>query len=294
VTYSIVARDEATGQIGVAVQTAFFAVGAIVPWARAGVGAVATQSFTEQAYGPRCLDGMARGDSASVALDAACELDPLAPLRQVGAVDARGGSAAVTGDLCIDCCGHVVADGVAAQANMMASTEVWPAMADTFASARSASLARRLLAALRAAQAAGGDARGQMSAAMIVVDAVRRENPWEGRLVDVRVDRHDRPVDALGEVVDAAEAYAAFQRGVDALVSKDAATALAELDAGLALLPGEENLRSPRIGALALAGRLDEAMAETRALLAARPSWAIVLRSFAAKGLIELPPGIDV
>ena len=244
-TYSIVARDAVTGEIGVAVQTANFAVGSIVPWARAGVGAVATQGIVEQAYGPRCLERMALGDPASVALEAACELDALAPLRQVGVVDARGEAAAVTGDLCIDCCGHVVGDGFAVQANMMATSEVWSAMADAFEAAESPSLARRLLAALRAAQSAGVDARGQMSAATLVVDAVRHENPWEGRLVDVRVDRHDRPLDVLGNLIDAAAAYAAFQRGVDALVANDATTALAELDEGLALLPGEENLRFP-------------------------------------------------
>ena len=133
-----------------------------------------------------------------------------------------------------------------------------------------------------------------MSAATLVVDAVRHENPWEGRLVDVRVDRHDRPLDALGNLIDAAAAYAAFQRGVDALVANDATTALAELDEGLALLPGEENLRFPRIGALGQTGRLDDAVAEARVLLAARPTWAIVLRSFVAKGLIQLPPGIAI
>lgn len=242
VTYSIVARDRATGQIGVAVQTASFAVGSTVPWARAGVGAVATQAITEPAYGPRCLDRMATGDPASLALEAAGALDPLAPLRQVGVVDARGGAAAVTGDLCIDFCGHIVGVGFAVQANMMASSDVWSGMAEAFEAAASASLARRLLAALLGAQSAGGDARGQMSAAAIVVDPERREQPWEGRLVDVRVDRDERPLDALGTLIDAAAAYAAFQRGIDALVASDGPTALVEFDEGLALLPGEENL----------------------------------------------------
>jgi uncharacterized Ntn-hydrolase superfamily protein len=293
VTYSVVARDGLTGHLGVAAQTGMLAVGAGVPWARAGVGAVATQAITEPAYGPRCLDRMALGDSASAALEAAKALDPLAALRQVGVVDAAGSAAAFTGELCIDCCGHVVDDGFTVQASMMAATEVWPAMAAAFRHADAPSLARRLLATLQAAQRAGGDARGQMSAALVVVDGVRRDDPWAGRLVDLRVDRSSEPLDDLARLVDAAEAYDCFSAGVDALMAGDGEAALSSLDAGLAILPGEENLLFPRTGALMLAGKRIEAVAEARALLAARPSWKVVLDSFAAKGLIELPPEID-
>jgi uncharacterized Ntn-hydrolase superfamily protein len=248
-TYSIVARDAGSGQLGVAVQTAMFAVGAVVPWARAGVGAVATQAIGEPAYGPRCLDLMASGESASAALEAAVSMDAMSPLRQVGVVGADGSAAAFTGELCIDHCGHLIGDGWAVQANMMASAEVWPAMAAAFEGSRTTSLSRRLLAALHAAQDAGGDARGQMSAALIVLDGSRPDNQWAGRLVDLRVDRHQRPLEELDRLVDAADAYDGFHRGVDALMSGDASSALEALDAGLALLPGEENLMFPRTGA---------------------------------------------
>jgi uncharacterized Ntn-hydrolase superfamily protein len=295
-TYSIVARDPATGELGVGVQTAAFAVGAVVTWARAGVGAVATQAIAEPAYGPRCLDALARGDSASAALDAARSLDPMAVVRQVGVVDAGGDAAAFTGDLCIDSCGHLVGDGWAVQANMMSNGDVWSAMAAAFEASRPSGqpLARRLLETLRAAQDAGGDARGEMSAALLVVDGQRQDDPWVGRRVDLRVDRHDRPLDELARLLDAAEAYHRMDEGVEALIAGDGERALAALDQGLAVLPGEENLRFPRVGALMMAGRERESVAELQALVGSRPTWAGIVRSFAAKGLIVLPEGLEL
>jgi uncharacterized Ntn-hydrolase superfamily protein len=204
VTYSIVARDPHTDVLGVAVQTAMLAVGATVPWVRAGVGAVATQAIAEPAYGPRCLDALEAGASAQAALDQAVAADEAALIRQVGVVAADGSAAAMTGGWCIDHAGHLTGDGFAVQANMMASDEVWHAMAEAFsASAATAvraaparpaddqaglpawSFARRLLGALEAGQAAGGDARGMMSAALVVADG-RRGAPWEGRVADLR------------------------------------------------------------------------------------------------------------
>jgi uncharacterized Ntn-hydrolase superfamily protein len=167
-TYSIVARDPATGALGVAVQSGTFGVGAIVPWARAGVGAVATQAFAEPAYGPRCLAALAAGAAAPAALEQATAADQAALVRQVGVVAADGTVAARTGEWCIDHAGHLLGDGYTVQANMMASPQVWPAMAAAFGSA-AGPFPRRLLAALTAAEQAGGDARGVMSAALLVV-----------------------------------------------------------------------------------------------------------------------------
>jgi uncharacterized Ntn-hydrolase superfamily protein len=160
VTYSIVARDPQTGLLlGVAVQTAMFAAGASVPWARAGVGAVAAQAIAEPAYGPRCLDAIQAGASAQAALAQAQAADEAALLRQVGVVAADGSVAAMTGEWCIDHAGHLLGDGFAVQANMMASPAVWPAMAEAFGQSPEP-FPRRLLAALEAGQAAGGDAPG--------------------------------------------------------------------------------------------------------------------------------------
>ena len=293
-TYSIVARDPETGQLGVAVQTCMFAVGTIVPWAVAGVGAVATQAMAEPAYGPRCLDAMAGGASAVEALAQARALDPGSAVRQVGVVDANGTADAFTGELRIDHAGHLVGEGWTVQANMMASPAVWPAMAEAY-EFTTGPLGERMLAALRAAEGAGGDARGRMSAALLIVDGERQPDPWQGRLIDIRVDRTaGDPVAELGELYRAALAFGRFGRATDALMAGNPAGALDELERGLDLLPGEANLRFLRVGALMGAGRTDEGLAELRALLAEMPSWTVVARSFAERGFVAAPPGVDL
>jgi len=291
-TFSIVARDPDSGALGVAVQTCMFAAGAIVPWARPGVGAVATQAIAEAAYGPRCLDAMQAGATAAEALAGAQAADPAAFLRQVGVVSADGSAVAVTGEWCIDHAGHLLGDGFAVQANMMADPGVWPAMAAAFGEP-APSFAGRLLAALEAGQAAGGDARGQMAAALLVVDG-QPGDPGAGRLVDLRVDRSDDPLGDLRRLLDASEAYGGFNRAAEALFSGDAKAALAHLGPALATLPGEENLRFLRAGALLAAGDTEGGRAELRSLITARPTWEIIVRSFAAKGLITLPSPVTV
>src|SRR4051812_38242037 len=167
-TYSIVARDPRSGELGVAVQSHWFSVGSVVPWVRAGVGAVATQSIAEPAYGPRALDLLAGGATAPDALARLTREDAEADVRQVAVVDGEGKVACHTGARCIAFAGHAPGDGWSVQANMMRSDSVWPAMADAFPTAQGA-LAERLLATLEAAEAAGGDVRGRQSAALVVV-----------------------------------------------------------------------------------------------------------------------------
>jgi uncharacterized Ntn-hydrolase superfamily protein len=282
-TYSIVARDPRTGDLGVAVQTCMFAVGSIVPYAQNGIGAVATQAFSEPAYGPRCLEAMANGMSASDALAQARALDPGEALRQVGVVDVDGNAAAFTGDLCVDFAGHYVGDGYAVQANMMASERVWPAMAEAYEHAKG-DFADRLLAALAAGEREGGDARGRMSAAMRVAGEIA---------IDLRVDDHAEPVEELTRLSRVATAFRGFSRSTEALFGGDPEEALRQIDAALALCPDDENLRFMRSGALVFSGRVEEAAAIVRELVSARPSWATVIRSFASKGLMPLPDGVD-
>src|SRR5262245_45278132 len=195
-TYSIVARDPATGQLGVAVQTCYLAVGSIVPWARAGVGAVATQAFADRAYGPRCLDALASGATPAEALERARAEDPGSGVRQVAVVGADGAVAAFTGEQCLDNAGHLVGDGYTTQANMVSSPDGWGAMAAGYEQARGP-LARRLLAALDAGEAAGGDARGRMSAALVVFAGHVPDAPGRGMVVDLRVDRSHDPLGDL-------------------------------------------------------------------------------------------------
>jgi uncharacterized Ntn-hydrolase superfamily protein len=202
-TYSIVARDPATGELGAAVQSHWFSVGALCPWARPGVGAVATQSVVEPAHGPNGLDRLAAGAPAPDALRALLATDELAPLRQVGIVDAAGRVAAHTGERCIPCAGHVVGEHWACQANMMLRDTVPAAMSAAFEAA-GGDLAERLMAALVGAEAEGGDVRGRQSAALVVVRP--DGEPWQKR-IDLRVDDHPDPVAELRRLLRLQRAY---------------------------------------------------------------------------------------
>ncbi len=214
-TYSIVARDPGTGELGVAVQSHWFSVGSIVSWGEPGVGAVATQSIAEPAYGPRLLERLRDGQAPAEALDELLAADEQAAVRQVAVVDSRGAVAVHTGDGCIPYAGHVEGEGFSAQANMMAGPDVWPAMADAF-TAFSEPLPRRLLATLDAAEAAGGDVRGRQSAALLVVPA--EGEPWR-RTVELRVEDHTNPLGELRRLLDLADAYA-FADRADTLMAE--------------------------------------------------------------------------
>jgi uncharacterized Ntn-hydrolase superfamily protein len=202
-TYSIVARDEATAELGVAVQSHWFSVGSVVVWARPGVGAVATQSVAEVAHGPHMLDRLQEGLDAAGAIRAVLAADEQAAYRQLGAVDARGRAAAHTGADCIPHAGHVAGEGFACQANMMAGETVPAAMVGAY-TAHDGDLAARLLAALLAAEEAGGDVRGSQSAALLLVPAVGE--PWRTRF-DVRVEDHADPLGELARLLRLARAY---------------------------------------------------------------------------------------
>jgi uncharacterized Ntn-hydrolase superfamily protein len=291
-TYSIVARDARTGQLGVAAQSCYFALGSVVPWARAGVGAVATQSMVDPGYGPRCLDLLAQGIGAVEALTRVREADEGHEVRQVGVVSASGEVASFTGAQCIDHIGHAAGEGYSAQANMMAGHGVCEAMGAAFESTMG-SLADRLLAALVAAESMGGDARGQMSAALIVVDGTPHDHPWQGVLTDVRVDHHHDPLTELARLTRVAEAYHLCDVAEEALVQGDVAGALAGAEAGLALLPGEGNLLLSHIAALIAVGRTDEAAAEAQKLVVSHPPWEGVLRSVLGT-LLPMPEGVTV
>jgi uncharacterized Ntn-hydrolase superfamily protein len=292
-TYSIVARDEATGQLGVAAQSCYFALGSVLPWARSGVGAVATQSMVDPGYGPRCLDLLAAGVGAAEALAQVRAADDGREVRLVGVVSATGEVSSFTGTQCIDHVGHAEGSGYSAQANMMAGDGVCEAMAAAFEST-AGPLATRLIAALVAAEGMGGDARGQMSAALIVVEGGRRDHPWEGVLTDIRVDHHPDPLGELSRLAQVAEAYHLCDVAEEALVRGDVTAALAGAEAGLALLPGEGNLLLSYVAALVGVGRLDEAAAEAQKLVADRPPWEGVMRALFERGLVPVPDGVTI
>lgn len=271
-TYSIVARDPATGEIGVAVQSHWFAVGTLVPWAAAGVGAVATQSFVDPSYGKLGLDLMGAGRSAPDALRALLAGDAGRELRQVGMVDAQGRAAAHTGARNIEAAGHHVGNGYSVQANMMRTDGVWPAMSRAFESAKG-DLAERMLAALEAAEGNGGDIRGRQSAALVVVSARPTGRPWADRIFDLRVDDSPEPLKELRRLVTLQRAYNHMNAGDAALERKDHDAALREYAAAEKLAP--ENLEMAYWHAVSLVnmGRVDDALPLFARVFAADRSW---------------------
>ena len=205
-TFSIVARDSVTGELGVAVQSHWFSVGPLVPWAEAGVGAVATQSFVDPAYGPLGLELMRSGKTARQALDGLLASDPNQAVRQVAMVDAKGNVAAHTGKKCIPAAGHIEGEQFTCEANLMLNDKVWPAMAKAYRETKG-DLAERMLAALDAAQFVGGDIRGKQSAAILIVAGTSTGKPWNDRTMDLRVEDSPDPLKELRRLVNIHRAY---------------------------------------------------------------------------------------
>jgi len=284
-TYSIVARDAATGQLGVAVQSHWFSVGALVPWAEAGVGAVATQSFVDPTYGPLGLALMRAGRSAPEALAGLLAADAGREVRQVAMVDAAGRVATHTGARCIEAAGHHAGKDYSVQANMMRNGSVWPAMAKAFEASKG-DLAERMLAALEAAEAAGGDVRGKQSAALIVVSGRPSGRPWQDRLFDLRVEDSPAPLPELRRLVSLARAYALMNEGDLAVERKDDAGALAAYSAARAIVPDNAEMTYWTAVSLVGMGKLEEALPLFRTAFAADPGWAELTRRLPKAGLL--------
>ncbi|NTW85694.1 MAG: DUF1028 domain-containing protein [Holophagaceae bacterium] len=271
-TYSIVARDAATGDLGVAVQSHWFSVGSAVPWAEAGVGAVATQSFTEPSYGALGLALMKAGKSAPEALKALLAADADREVRQVAMVDAQGRAAAHTGAKCIQAAGHEVGEGFTVEANLMDQASVWPAMARAFKVTKG-DLADRLLAALRAAQAEGGDIRGQQSAAILIVKGKPSGQPWNDRLFDLRVEDHPDPLKELGRLIQLRRAYLLMDQGDGYVTAAKWTEAKTAYEAAAKLAPGVWEMPFWQAVALASSGKLNEALPIFKQVFAAEPFW---------------------
>lgn len=296
-TYSILAQDERTGELGVGIQSHFLGVGRLAPFAQAGVGVVATQAFVDPAYGPRALALLADGCPVQDALERLVSADANAAERQVALLDSSGRAAAYTGDACYAEASHVTDVGVSAQGNMLGGTGVPRAMVERFRAA-DGDLATRLLAALDAGEAAGGDARGRQSAALLVVGADRGALPTDGVLVDLRVDDAQRPLDELRRLLAMLRGYAAlgeaFRPGV---MTGGCVPAAAELDAALeavdravTLLPGSPEPLMWRAIALARGGRGDEARAAARQAVRLSPHLGAFFARLTAQGIIEEDP----
>lgn len=237
-TFSIVARDSLTGEMGVAVQSHWFSVGTAVSWAEAGIGAVATQSFVNKSFGIRGLALLKQGFDAQQALDSLLKEDEGREVRQVAIVDAKGNVATHTGSGCIQYAGHIQGSQFSVQSNMMLGNQVPNAMAAAYTKTAGKPLAERMLAALEAAQAAGGDIRGQQSAAIIIVPGQSAGKPWDERTVDLRVEDNPAPVKELTRLYKVQVAYEHMNKGDLAVEKNDMTTAMNEYNAAMKMIPG--------------------------------------------------------
>jgi uncharacterized Ntn-hydrolase superfamily protein len=321
-TFSIVARDPQTGEIGVAVQSHWFAVGQSVIWAEAGVGAVATQSFIDPSYGPRGLFLMRTGTDAQHAMMSLIAADPNSNVRQLAFVDAQGQVASWTGLKDIQAAGNAcgappntvpggdatgdsasgggvwcVGTDFSVQANLMSNDKVWPAMAKAFQEAKG-DLAERMLAALDAGQAAGGDIRGRQSAALIVVKAKSSGKPWEDRIFDLRVDDADYPLKELRRLVALQRAYNHMNAGDLAVEHKDNEGALREYSTAEEIASKTVGVLPSRLAemiywhavALINMGRIDESLPLFKKVFAMDANWATLTPRLPKSGLLPNDP----
>jgi uncharacterized Ntn-hydrolase superfamily protein len=271
-TYSIAARDPVTGQLGVAVQSHYFCVGGVVTWAEAGVGAVATQAIAEPGYGPHGLDLMRAGSSAPEALAKLTGADPGRDIRQVAMVDSEGRTAAHTGLSTIAEAGHIVGEGFSVQANMMLRSTVWAAMAEAYRSAPG-ELVDRLLAALDAAEAEGGDIRGRQSAALLIVPAKSSTRPWSDKVFDLRVDDAREPLAELRRLVGISRAYQHVRMAEAAAARGDSSTMRTEFEQAAQLYPENPEMRFWQAVGLMQSEHTEEGLAVLAQIVAADRNW---------------------
>ena len=290
-TFSIVARDPVSGDIGVAVQSHWFSVGSVVPWAEAGVGAVATQSFVEPSYGPKGLALMKRGVAPKEALAQLLAADGQSDVRQVAFVDGQGRVAVHTGAKCIPGAGHHEGVGYTTESNLMLTNEVPDAMARAFEKA-TGPLAERMLAALDAAQGVGGDIRGKQSAAILVVRGKATDKPWTDRIVDLRIEDHPEPLKEMRRLLTLHRAYEMMNRGDDASAVGKMDVALKEYGGAAAMVPDNDEFVFWAAVALVSNERVDDALPLFAKAFRMNPSWMLLVPRLPAVGQLPGTPGL--
>jgi uncharacterized Ntn-hydrolase superfamily protein len=287
-TYSIVARDPNTGEMGVAVQSHWFSVGSIVSWAEPGVGAIATQSFVNVSFGPRGLELVKEGKTAQEALDILIQSDDGRDVRQLAIVDTKGNIAVWTGKSCIPEAGHIQGDHYSVQANLMLKKSVWPAMAEAFESSKGQPLAERMIAALEAAEGQGGDIRGKQSASILIVRGESTGKIWEDRLIDLRVEDHLNAVQEIKRILKVYRAYEHMNAGDVALEENDVDGALREYGAAEAMFP--ENLEMKYWHAVSLVniGRFEDALPIFKGIFKKDNNWRVLTQRLPGVGLLNV------
>lgn len=286
-TYSIVARDSLTGEMAVGVQSHWFSVGTSVSWGEAGVGVVATQSFVDKSYGPKALSLMKQGFTAVQALDSLKKIDPGVDVRQVAVIDARGNVASHTGAKCIQYASHINGPGFSVQSNMMLGNTVCERMAAAFKTSAGKPLAERVLAALDAAQSAGGDIRGMQSAAMIVVPGTPSP-AWNDKLLDLRVEDHAMPLKELRRLYQLHVAYQHMNNGDLAVEKNDMDLAMKEYGAAMKMFPGNLEMKYWTAIALANTKQMDKALPLFKEVFAKDRNWKELTRRLKPVGLLTV------
>lgn len=288
-TFSIVARDEKTGEIAVGVQSHWFSVGTSVSWAEAGVGAVATQSFTNKSFGIRGLALLKEGKTAQEALDILLSDDAGREVRQVGIVDAKGNVANFTGKNCVDFAGDLKGKNYAVQSNMMLTDAVPAAMGKSFEANAQLPLAERVLEALKAAQKVGGDIRGKQSAALLVVKGETTGKPWdEDHLVDLRVDDHPEPLTEMQRLLTVHRAYDHMNNGDLAVEKNNMALAMQEYGAAMKMFPGNLEMQYWTAITLANNGDIQKAALMLKAIYVKEPNWRKMTQRLPKAGLLTV------
>jgi len=287
-TYSIVARDPKTGEMAVGVQSHWFSVGTAVPWAEAGVGVVATQSFVNKSFGPRGLELLRQGKTAAEALAILLAEDQAREVRQVAILDAQGRVATHTGKQCIRYAGHTVGDNFSVQANMMLTDKVWPAMARAFERSEGQPLAERVLLAMQAAEQAGGDIRGKQSAALVVVRGKTTGQPWDDRLIDLRVDDHAQPLAELARLLKVHRAYEYMNQGDLAIENGQLQQAVEAYGKAQAMYPDNLEMKYWHAIGLANNGQVEEATKILRQVYAKDENWRELTSRLPEVGLLTV------
>lgn len=274
-TYSIVARDTLTGEMGVAVQSHWYSVGTIVTWGEAGVGVVATQSFVNPSFGPRGLALLKQGLTSKQVLNLLIESDDGRDVRQVAILDSKGNVASYTGKYCIDGAGNIIGNNYSTQANMMLNDKVWGAMANAFENSNGP-LEERLMLSLEAGENAGGDIRGKQSAAILVVKAESTNQPWLDRRVDIRVDDHPEPLKELKRILKVHTAYDHMNKGDLAIEHNDMELAMKEYSAAEKMFPENEEMKFWHAVTLANIGNVEDSLPLFREVFSKNNNWVIL------------------
>lgn len=290
-TYSIVARDPITGDMGVAVQSHWFSVGSVVPWAEAGVGVVATQAMTDISYGPQGLTAMAGNPDVECVLKTLLAADENHQVRQISMLHVSGKVYTYTGSRCIAEAGHVIGDQYSVQANMMLKNTVWHAMADAYEKSRG-SLADRMMTALEAAQAEDGDIRGMQSAAMVIVSGNITDSPWKEQSLELRVEDNPAPLVELKRLIRVHKAYELMNQG-DALISAgNTEEAFEAYNTAAEMAPEMDELPFWQAATMADLGNVEKALPIFKRVFATNPNWALLLQRLPKAGLFKDDPAL--